>query len=109
MPKCAGCGEETELHELDVPICPACIADREGSRPSLATLRDELASARKRYRQAMAEFERQEAKCRGLPQGHPDRTIAARFEQEAKMAGETYWEALRVYSNAARRDSGRSP
>jgi hypothetical protein len=28
MPKCAECGAETDLHELDIPICPNCINAR---------------------------------------------------------------------------------
>jgi hypothetical protein len=106
MPKCVECGAETELHELGVPICPACISERERLHPSLDSLRAEVAAARERYRKAMEEFEHQQAMCRDLPKGHPDRTMAARLEENAKAAGERYWEILRAYSDALRRDSG---
>lgn len=100
MPKCAGCGTETNLHELDVPICPSCVAERERRQPSIASLTAELASAREIYRKAMEEFDRHEAMCRDLPKGHPNRAVAARLGEEAKICGETYWEALRIYSLA---------
>jgi len=100
MPKCAGCGTETDLHELDVPICPACVAKRERVHSSIASLSAELTLARELYRKAMEEFDRQAAMCRGLPEGHPDRTVAARLEEKAKTSGEKYWEALRLYSLA---------
>jgi hypothetical protein len=109
VPKCAGCGTETDLRELDVPICTACVAERERLHPSLASLSAELTSARKLYRKAMEEFDRQEATCRGLPQGHRDRIVAARLEEEAKTTGEKYWEALRVYSLALQNSSGKPP
>ena len=100
MPKCAGCGTETDLHELDVPMCPACVAERERLQSSIASLSAELTSARELYRKAMEESDRQKAMCRGLPEGHPDRTVAAGLEEKAKTSGERYWEALRVYSLA---------
>jgi len=109
MPKCAGCGTETDLHELDVPICPACVAERERLHSSIASLSAELTSARELYRKAMEEFDHQEAMCRGLPEGHPDRTLAAHLEEKAKTSGEKYWEALRVYSLALQKSGGKTP
>jgi hypothetical protein len=109
MPKCAGCGAETDLHELDVPICPACLADRERFHPSLASLSAELISAREVYRKAMEEFDHHAAMCGGLPKGHPDRTMAARLEEKAKISGKRYWEALRAYSLALRKGVGETP
>jgi hypothetical protein len=109
MPKCAGCGAKTDLHELDIPICPACVAERERSHPLLASLSAELTSAREIYRKAMEEFDRYEAICRGLPKGHPDRAGAARSEEKAKASGERYWEALRVYSLALQKGGGKTP
>jgi len=32
MAKCTRCGKETELYEAGIPICPACIDEREGKR-----------------------------------------------------------------------------
>jgi len=29
MAKCKHCGQETELHEAGVPICPACLDERD--------------------------------------------------------------------------------
>jgi hypothetical protein len=109
MPKCAGCGTETDLHELDVPICTACVAERERAHPSLARLSAELTSAREFYRKAMEEFDRHEAMCRDLPKGHPDRAMAARLGEKARISGEKYWEALRVYSLALQRGGGKMP
>jgi Zn finger protein HypA/HybF involved in hydrogenase expression len=106
MPKCAGCGTETDLHELDVPICPSCVAERERLHSSIASLSAELTSARELYRKAMEEFNHHEAMCRGLPKGHPDRTVAAHLEEQAKTAGERYWEALRAYGDALRQGGG---
>ena len=109
MPKCAGCGTETDLHELDVPLCTACVAKRERFHPSLARLSADLTSARELYRKAMEEFDHHEAMCRDLPKGHPDRTVAARLEEKARTSGERYWEALRVYSLALQKDGGKTP
>jgi len=106
MAKCGRCGAETDLYELDVPICPECCAEREKSRPSLANLSAELALARALYRKAMEEFERHQVLCPDLPQGHPDRTTGARLQEMAKTAGERYWDLLRAYGEALRRDSG---
>ena len=106
MAKCARCGVETELYDLGVPICPACITGRDGVVPSVDSLRAEVTSAKELYHKAMEEFEHRQALCRSLPNNHPDRTIAARSEAEAKKAGERYWEALRAYGEAVRRDSG---
>jgi len=106
MPKCAGCGTETDLHELDVPICPTCVGERERFDRSLSGLNADLASARELYRKAMEEFEHHEAMSRGLPKGHPDRAAGARLEERARTSGEKYWEALRVYSLALRKNNG---
>ncbi len=104
MPKCAGCGTETDLHELDVPICPACISER--NQPSFAGLNAALITAREAYRKAMADYEHHQARCRDLPKGHLDRIVGARLEDAAKAAGERYWETLRVLGDALRRESG---
>ena len=109
MPKCAGCGTETDLHELDVPMCPACIAERERLQSSIASLSAELTSARELYRKAMEESDHQKAICRGLPERHPDRTVAAGLEEKAKTSGERYWEALRVYSLALQKMAEKKP
>jgi hypothetical protein len=109
MPKCAGCGAETDLHELDVPICPACLADRQRFHPSLERLSAEVTSAREVYRKALEEFDHHEALCAGLPRGQPERIVAARLEEKAKISGERYWEALRVYSLALRKGVGETP
>ena len=109
MPKCAGCGTETDLHELDVPMCPACVAERERLQSSIASLSAELTSARELYRKAMEESDHQKAICRGLPERHPDRTVAAGLEEKAKTSGERYWEALRVYSLALQKAGGKAP
>jgi|GEM_PF-5889386 len=102
MAKCAGCGTETDLHELGVPICPACIAERD--QPSLAGLNSAVITAREVYRKAMADYEHHQARCRDLPKGHPDRIIGAGLEDAAKAAGERYWEALRVLGDALRQE-----
>ena len=109
MPNCAGCGTQTDLHELNVPICPACIAERELLHPSLSGLNAELTSAREDYRKAMEEFDRYEAMCRGLPEGHPHKTTAAHLQDKVKTSGEKYWEALRVYSLARQKGGGKTP
>ena len=109
MPKCAGCGTQTDLHELNIPMCTACVAERERSHPSLASLSAELTSARELYRKAMEAFEHQEAMCRALPKAHPDRAAAARLEEKARISGEKYWEALRVYSLALQKGGGKTP
>lgn len=109
MPKCAGCGTATDLHELNIPICPACGDERERFDPSLASLSIELTLARERYRKAMEEFERYEAICQGLPVGQPDRTVAAALEEKAKTCAERYWEALQVYSLALQKAGGKAP
>jgi len=108
MPQCAGCGTETNLQELDVPICPSCVAERERLHPSFAGLNAELTSTRELYRKAMEEFDRHEAMCRGLPVGHPDRAAVARLGEKAKISGEKYWEALRVYSLALQKRGGKT-
>jgi hypothetical protein len=104
MAKCASCGAETELRELDVPICPECIGERERIHPSFATLSAELSSAREFYRQAMEDLERQHNRCRLLSKTHPDRSTTALLEERAKAAGEKYWDLLRMYSEALRRN-----
>ena len=109
MPKCAGCGAETDLHELDVAICTACVGERERGYSSLARLSAELTSARETYRKAMEEFDRHELGCRNLPREHPARTVAAGLEEKAKISGERYWEALRVYSLALQKSARKKP
>jgi len=105
MAKCARCGAETELYELDVPTCPACIAEREGTHPSLETLRAEISSAREIYRQAMEKFEQHQAAGRDSSKA-PDRTVAGQLEAKAKTAGERYWAALQAYSDALQKGTG---
>ena len=34
MARCASCGADTELYHLGIPICPACINDRDGVQQS---------------------------------------------------------------------------
>ncbi len=109
MPKCAGCRTETDLLALDLPICTACVAERERFHPSLARLSAELTSAREIYRNAMEQFDRHEAMCQGLPKEHPQRTVAAHVGEKAQIAGGKYWEALRVYSVALQRRRGKTP
>ena len=104
MAKCAECGIETELHELGVPICPECIAKRERVHPALAILTVELASARDLYHRAMEEFAQHQATSQHLPKGRPDRVETERLEDKAKAAGEKYWETLRLYSEALRKE-----
>jgi len=29
MPKCNRCGQDTELYEADIPVCPACLDEQE--------------------------------------------------------------------------------
>ena len=103
MPKCAGCGTETELHELDVPICVTCVTERDRSHQTLATLSAELAAARNLYRQAMEEVAQYEAMLQGLPSGQPDQIVAVRLQEKVKASGDKYWEALLVYSLALQR------
>jgi hypothetical protein len=109
MPKCAGCGTQTDLHEFNIPMCTACVAERERSHPSLTSLSAELTLARELYRKAMEAFEHHEAMCRDLPKAHPDRAEAARLEEKARISGEKYWEALRVYSLALQKGGGKTP
>ena len=108
MAKCTECGGETELRELGTPVCTACISKRESVHPLLAELSAELPSARDLYRRAMEEFEHHQASSQHRPKGHPDRVEAARLEVIAKTAGEKYWEALRLYGETLRRQSGES-
>lgn len=104
MPKCASCGSETDLRELDVPICPACIAERD--QPWLAGLNAGLITAREAYRKALADYEHHQARCRDLPKGHSERMTGAGLEHAAKTAGERYWQALRLYGSALRQEGG---
>ena len=104
MAKCGRCGAETELYELDFPMCPECIAQREGMRRSLTNLSAELTSARELYRRAMEEFEHHQGLCRDLPKEHPRRGTAERMQEKAKQAGERYWDLLRAYTEALRRE-----
>ena len=47
MAKCTRCGKETELYEAGIPICPACIDEREGkSRPKKCIVPDERDSTK---------------------------------------------------------------
>jgi hypothetical protein len=100
MPKCAGCGTETDLHELDVPICPSCISERD--QLALDGLNAALYTAREVYRRAMGDYQDHQARFRDLPKGHPQRVIGAGLEDKAKAAGEKYWEALRAIGDTSR-------
>jgi hypothetical protein len=104
MPKCAGCGKETDLHELDVPICPSCLSERD--QIALDGVNTALVTAREIYCKAMADYQRHQARCRDLPKGHPDRIIAAGLEDKAKAAGERYWEVLRALGDAPQEEGG---
>jgi len=104
MAKCKRCGAETELYELDVPVCTACVVEREGIHPFVANLSAELNSAREIYRDAMEEFERHQALCRNLPQEHSGQAVSARLRENAKTAGERYWDLLRAYGEALRKE-----
>jgi hypothetical protein len=105
MAKCGRCGAETELYELDIPICPECISEREGIDRPLASLNAELTSARELYRTAMEELEHHQILCRNLPQEYSDRAAGARLQEKANRTGEKYWDLLRAYSEALRRNS----
>jgi hypothetical protein len=91
MPKCSECGTPTDLHELDVPICPDCIAARGCDEPSVQTLAEEFQAAKEHYRREMLDFE----KRRDGPE--LDRGT------EVQAAKQTYLNALRVYGDALRR------
>jgi hypothetical protein len=103
MSKCAECGMETELRELGLPVCTACISKRESLHPLLSSLRADLASARNLYRQALEDFEHHQARHRRFPSPQAERVEAARLEEKARTAGEKYWEALRLYGETLRK------
>ena len=98
MPKCAECRTETDLHELDIPICPACVTMRGRDGPSILDLAAEFVSAREHYRNRMSEFEKRQH----LPSGD---NIDGELADDVRAAKENYLNALRVYGDALRRDS----
>ena len=91
MPKCSECGTETELHELDIPICPECIAGRALGSADVQVLAAEFASATEFYRTRMADFEKHE------------RLLSDPEWTEVQTAKESYLNALRRYGDALRR------
>ena len=105
MAKCAECGSETELHELGVAVCPACIAKRETFRTGLASLFADLTSARDSYREAIAQLADHLA-AHPESSGHPDRAKVIRLKEDAKAAEEKYREVLRLYSEIINRNGG---
>ncbi len=108
MAICAGCGIDTELHELGVPICTSCISKRESSNPLLADLSLEIAHTRDLYFKAMRALAPFQAPGERRPNGSRHGSEAMRLEDRAKIAGEKYWEALRCYVETLRRETGKS-
>ena len=92
MAQCAQCGADTDLYELDLPICPICVSERERAHPSLDGLSAQVSFAKESYLEAIKDFEL-----------HPS---AVSLRERAERAGERYRTAVHAYDEALRREGG---
>jgi hypothetical protein len=104
MEKCSGCGAETELVFMGVPICLACAEIAQAMKiQELAEVNVKLTAAREEYQKALALQRKADEIRKNLPLGHPDGLAALdNANRELSSASERYNRTLKEFLDFGR-------